>query len=443
MRAFICAAENKFFYTLVYNPENGNSQYLLRRNGTYYFFVKFGKMRILFVCQYFFPEVFRGNEIAFHWAEAGHDVHVVCGIPNYPRGKHFKGYGFFKNRFEIIKGVRVTRVLSLPRGNNRLMLALNYLSYSISAWMYVLFHALSHKYDMVFVQQLSPVMMSAPGVLYKRLRQVPLYTWVLDLWPESLTAVGRINNKMILSYINLFVKSEYRHSKKLLISSRSFERSIERYGDYHNKIVYYPQWSDIDDHEVICPIKPPVIPEGFKLMFAGTVGEAQDFECIMQAALLAKKHSDIKWIIVGDGQKLEWVKQFVVEHNLEDSVYPLGYFPVETMPWFFAQADAMLVALRNDPLFNLYVPAKISSYMAAGKPIVSILNGEGADVIREADCGWTLTASDADGLARLVTELARKDKEELAEKGANGEAYYKSHFQKEKCLRELDAILGL
>ena len=149
-------------------------------------------MKILFVCQYFYPEVFRGNDIAFHWAEEGHDVHVVCGVPNYPHGKFYEGYGLFKRRHEEI----VQDVL----GNNKIMLMLNYFSYLMVAWVYMLFHALFHKYDRVFVQQLSPVMMSAPGVLYKRIRKVPLYTWVLDLWPESLTAAGGINNKYVLGF---------------------------------------------------------------------------------------------------------------------------------------------------------------------------------------------------------------------------------------------------
>ena len=186
-------------------------------------------MKILFVCQYFYPEVFRGNDIAIHWAEVGHDVHVVCGVPNYPHGKFYDGYGLFKKRHEVIKGVRVTRLPIFPRGNGKIMLMLNYFSYLIVAWVYMLFHALFHKYDRVFVQQLSPVIMSAPGVLYKRIRKVPLYTWVLDLWPESLTAAGGINNKYILAFFRHYVKSQYKHSDKILISSRSFERSIADY----------------------------------------------------------------------------------------------------------------------------------------------------------------------------------------------------------------------
>lgn len=400
-------------------------------------------MKILFVCQYFYPEVFRGNDIAFHWAEKGHDVHVVTGIPNYPDGVFHEGYGLFKKHHEMVNGVKVTRLPIFPRGNNKIMLMLNYFSYLIVAWVYMLFHAVFHKYDRVFVQQLSPVMMSAPGVLYKRLRKAPLYTWVLDLWPESLTAAGGINNKYILSFFRHYVRSEYKHSDKILISSRSFERSIAEYGDYSNKVVYYPQWADGNDGVEKAPENAPIIPDGFKLMFAGAVGEAHGFECTMQAALLTKEHKDIKWIIVGDGRRLNWVKSFIKENELEDTVFTLGRFPADTMPWFFKQADVMLVTLNDDPLFKLYAPAKISSYMAAAKPIVAVLNGEGTEVIKAAECGWALPAGDAEGFANLAIELSQMDKSPLKEKGLNAAKYYDENFVKEKCLKRLDELMGL
>lgn len=409
-------------------------------------------MKILFVCQYFYPEVFRGNDIAFHWAEQGHKVHVVCGIPNYPDGKFHEGYGLFKRRHEVVNGVKVTRLPIFPRGNNKIMLMLNYFSYLFVAWVWMLLHAMFHKYDRVFVQQLSPVMMSAPGVLYKRLRKVPLYTWVLDLWPESLTAAGGINNKYVLGFFRHYVKSEYKHSDKILMSSRSFEKSILEYGDYKDKLVYYPQWSDGNDSlelsvESLEPVKQVessgVLKNGFKLMFAGAVGEAHGFECTMQAALLTKEYKDIKWIIVGDGRRLDWVKSFVKENGLEETVFTLGRFPSETMPWFFKQADVMMVTLSDDPLFRLYAPAKISSYMAAAKPIVAVLNGEGAEVIKDADCGWSLPAGDTEGFAKLAVELSQMDKAVLEEKGQNALRYYNAHFIKKDCLARLDKLMGL
>lgn len=400
-------------------------------------------MKILYICQYFYPEVFRGNDIAFHWAEGGHDVHVVSGIPNYPHGKFYEGYGLLKKRHEAIRGVRVTHLPIVPRGNNKVTLLLNYLSYLIVANVWVFFHALFHKYDRVFVQQLSPVTMSSPGILYKIIRKVSLYTWVLDLWPESLTAAGGVTNKYVLGFFRHFVKQEYKYSDKILISSRSFAKSIAEYGDYSDKVVYYPQWADGNDDVMKAPDNPPLIPDGFKLMFAGAVGEAHGFECTMQAALMTKDHKDIKWVIVGDGRKLDWVRGYIKEYELEETVFTLGRYPSDTMPWFFNQADVMLVTLNDDPLFKLYAPAKISSYMAAAKPILAVLNGEGAEVIKEAECGWSIPSGGADNLAKVAISLSQMNKNELNEKGANAQKYYDAHYVKEKCLNNLDELMGL
>ena len=412
------------------------------------------KKRILFVCQYFYPEVFRGNDIAFHWAEEGHEVHVVTGVPNYPDGVFHKGYGVFKKRQETIKGVHVTHLPIVPRGNDsKIMLMLNYFSYFIVACMYVLWKVFadsfkgflgfkkSFEFDFVFCQQLSPVMMSLPAVLYKKLKKVLLYTWVLDLWPESLSAAGGISNKHILGFFDWFVKKEYKWSDKILTSSKSFDQSIRTYGDYKGKIVYYPQWSDGSPSTPFLPpnYSLPEILSGFKVMFAGAVGEAQGMECNMQATLLTKERKDIKWVIVGDGRRLPWVQQFVKEHGLEETVLTLGRYPSETM--FFEKADVMLVSLTDSPLFNLYAPAKISSYMASGRPIIACLNGEGAEVVKAAECGWLVAAGDAEGLAKLVIRLADENKETLNAKGACGLKFYKENFDKEKCLSNLDDIV--
>lgn len=403
------------------------------------------KKKVLFVCQYFYPEVFRGNDIAFHLAAKGHEVHVITGTPNYPAGKFFPGYGIFKKRHEMVHGVKVTRLPIFPRGNNKIMLMLNYFSYLVVGSVYMLFLSIGSKYDLVFCQQLSPVMMSTPAILYKKIKKNPLYTWVLDLWPESLTAAGGIKNKYVLGFFDWFVKKEYKYSDTILISSRSFNQSILQYGDYRSKIVYYPQWGDGSDGSKFqnSSFKLPAIPDGFKIMFAGAVGEAHGMECNLQAALLTKENKDIHWVIVGDGRKLDWVKKFVKENGLEETVHTLGRFPSETMPLFFDKADVMLVSLTDSPLFNLYAPAKISSYMASGKPIIACLNGEGGEVVKQAECGWSVKAGDAGGLAKLVTELYGIDKSILAEKGANGRKYYNEYFEKEKCLRKLDEIMGV
>ena len=245
------------------------------------------------------------------------------------------------------------------------------------------------------------------------------------------------------------MKSEYKNSDKILTSSRSFDQSILKYGDYKDKVIYYPQWSDgtsnMCNSDFVLPEKLRELSDGdnFIVMFAGAVGEAHGMECNMQAALKTKNHKNIKWVIVGDGRRLDWVRSFVKDNGLDDTVITLGRFPSETMPMFFEKADVMLVSLTDSPLFNMYSPAKIASYMAAERPIIAVLNGEGGEVIKSAKCGWNVKAGDAEGLAELVVKLSQTDKQELADKGRKGKAYYDKFFTKDKCLKKLDEIMGL
>ena len=207
--------------------------------------------------------------------------------------------------------------------------------------------------------------------------------------------------------------------------------------------MYYPQWADGNSTKVADETSLPQIPDGFVVMFAGAIGEAHGMECNMKAALITREHEDIHWVYIGDGRKLDWVREYVKNNQLESTVHTLGHFPSETMPLFFKKADVMLVSLTDSPLFNLYAPAKISSYMAAGRPILAVLNGEGGEVIRDAGCGWSIKAGDAEGLAKLVIELSKTSKDDLSVKGQNALRYYNEYFEKNKCLTKLDEIMKL
>ncbi len=397
-------------------------------------------MKVLFISQYFFPENFRGNDVAFELAK-DHDVHVICGTPNYPKGKFYSGYTWFKRSSEIINGVKVTRLPIIPRGNNPVTLFLNYYSFMIVSWLYMLFHAIFHKYDSVFVQQLSPVMMSISAVLYKKLRKVPLYTWVLDLWPESLTAGAGITNPLVLNYFGRYAAKQYRWSDKILISSNCFRESIMRFGDYEDKIVYFPQWAEDAFTKDKSDIVIPDLPDGFKIMFAGNVGETQDFNSILAAAKECASRKDIKWIIVGDGRKMQFVKEYVADNSLEDVVHICGRFPVEAMPSFFEKADMMLVTLNDSQISKLTAPAKIQAYMCAAKPILGMIDGEGADLIKKSGCGYVVPAGDYKGLAELVQRCSELSRTELRNMGSNGKEFYNRYFEKSVCMKNLREII--
>ena len=397
--------------------------------------------KILICTNHFYPETFRVNDIAFNFAEKGYDVTVLTAIPDYPKGKFFDGYGIFSRRCEKVKGVKVIRGFAIPRGNgNTFRIVLNYLSFFISSVFISVWLGLFRKFDRVFVHETSPVMIGVPAIIVKKLQHIPLLFWVLDLWPESLQAAGGVNNIRILKLFEKLTKWIYKNSDKILISSRGFEQSILDKGDFKDKIVYFPNWVDremaSDKH-----ISLPQFPQGFIVMFAGNIGEAQDFEHIMDAALRLRSHKDIHFVIVGNGRKFKWVESFVHSNSLEEQVHLLGRYPSETMPLLFSKADVMLVTLKDASIFNLTVPAKLQAYMSAGKPIVAMMNGEGPRLIEEAQCGWAVVAGDDKGLAKCILDISSYDKEILLNKGSNGRRYQIDNFNVDKCLLALERMM--
>lgn len=385
-------------------------------------------MRVLIVSQYFFPEQFKCNELAAELVRRGHDVTVLTGIPNYPGGHFFKGYGLFRKRKEIWNGVKVYRAWLFPRGKSRgYELAINYLSFAFFATLRAASLSLRFRFDVVFVHETSPVTMGLPAVFVKKWQKIPLYFWVLDIWPESLMAAGGVNNKYILGAFTRFTSWIYKNSDKILMSSECFRKSIMEKGDFEAKLHYFPNWADVIKVSGREP-ELPLLPKGFIVMFAGNIGESQDFESILRSALVLKDQSDIHFVIVGDGRKKTWVDAFIRENHLEKTVHCVGRYPSEAMPAFFAKADVMLATLKPTPVFSLWEPTKISAYMSAGKPIVMMMNGAGPQILRKAGCGLAVPAGDFESLAATIRRMSVMDRAELSAMGERGRAYCRAHF---------------
>lgn len=398
--------------------------------------------RVLICTNHFYPETFRCNDVAFELVRRGYDVTVLTAIPDYPGGKFFEGYGFFRKRKEIVNGVKVIRAFIIPRGNGGVIrLFLNYLSYFISSLLVSLRLGLFGKFDRVIIHETSPVMIGVPAVVVKKLQKAPLYFWVLDLWPESLQAAGGVNNPWVLGFFRRMTTWIYRHSDKILMSSKGFESSILEKGDYADKLIYFPNWADkaLDGHSNFIL---PSLPDGFIAMFAGNMGEAQDFDHIMSAALMLKDNHHIHFVFVGDGRKRVWVESFCEEHDLKATVHWVGRHPVETMPSFFEKADVMLMTLKDVNIFNLTAPAKLQAYMSASKPILAMMNGEGPRIVAEARCGRCVPAADAEGLAKALLEMAQMDKSELIEMGRRGKVYQQTHFDLDQSINHLIDIIA-
>lgn len=397
---------------------------------------------ILLISPHFYPEDFKCNDMAFDLAKRGHKVAVLSDIPNYPVGRYFDGYGVFKRRCETINSVKIIRAFVIPRGNgSAIRLALNYASFVFFASLIAVYLAIFKKYDAIIVHETSPITVGIPAIIVKKIQKIPLYFWVLDLWPESLTAAGGINNRYIINFFTRITQWIYSNSTKILISSKGFEGSILKKGNYKEKIIYFPNWVD-DALSKNSDSDIPQLPNGFRVMFAGNIGEAQDFENIMEAANILKEYKNIHFIILGDGRKKPWVDKYIIENNLSETVHCLGRFPLELMSSFFEQADALLVTLKDELIFNFTVPAKVQAYMSAGKPIIAMLNGEAATLINNVGCGVAVNASNHLGLAQIIHSFACKDILELEKMGNLGKQYSDKYFDFHNCMDNLERILG-
>ncbi len=397
--------------------------------------------RVLLVTQYFQPENFKCNDIAFELQRRGYDVTVLTAIPNYPQGKFFDGYGLFKRRCETINGVKVIRGFVIPRGKGgKIGLSLNYLSYLVSSCLIALYLSLRYRYDAVFVHQVSPVTIGVAATLVKRLQRIPMYFWVLDLWPESLTAAIGLRNRYILGFFSKMVQWFYRRSDKILISSRGFEESICKKGDFASKIVYFPNWVDSAFAEN-ADVAIPDVPSGFVAMFTGNIGASQDFDTILDSAERLKEYSDIHLVIVGNGRDKERVESEIVRRELGATVHCVGSYPLEAMPATFAKADVLFAALKDEPIFALTVPAKIQAYMSSGRPIVTMINGEAMELVREVGCGEAVAAEDAEAFAAAILRMSQLSDEERRAMGERGKNYAADNFDFSKQMTLLEEIM--
>lgn len=400
-------------------------------------------MHILLVSQYFWPEAFRINDLAESLLKYGHKVTVLTGKPNYPQGKIYKGYSFWGYKKENHNGIEVIRVPLIPRGNGSgFKLVLNYLSYVFFSCVYILFHR--RKYDVSLTFAISPITQVYAALLHKKLYKSKAILWVQDLWPESVTAAGKMSSRFIYRQLLKMVQSIYHKVDHICIQSEAFSTSISQKGVDSSKISYIPNWAEdlFTERKPVDKIKyKSLIPEGFIVMFAGNIGEAQDFDSIINAAIKTKDNSLIKWVIIGDGRKKKEIEKQIQEKRLTENVYLLGRYPVEDMPHLFIHADVMLVSLKDEEIFSLTIPSKIQSYMAFGKPIVSMINGIGNQIIEEANCGYTASAGNYNQLANNVLTAYSTDKKELEDKGKNGILYYEKNFSKSQIITHLLSIL--
>ena len=388
-------------------------------------------MKILVVCQHYDPEPFRIGDICRALTERGHQVTVVTGQPNYPEGEIYPGYEKKNRRHEVLDGVEVHRCFTMPRKTGVLHRFLNYYSFMFSSCRFV--KKLPGDYDVVLVNQLSPVMMAKAGALYGRKHKKKVVMYCLDLWPESLIAGGIVRDSLIYKYFHRVSKRIYTKMDKILVTSREFTGYLkEQFGIKEEKIHYLPQYAE----ELFGTLPEVQKQEGLHLTFAGNIGEVQSVKTILQAAKKLQKKA-ITFHIVGGGSDLERLQKLAADWALQNVIF-YGRKPVSEMPEFYAKADALLVTLKADPVLSLTLPGKVQSCMAAGKPIIGAVDGETARVIAQAQCGYCGRAEDADQLAENILRLADAD---MTRMGQNARHYYETQFNKQGFIDTLEGMM--
>ena len=400
-------------------------------------------MRILLVSQYFWPENFRVNDLVKEWVKRDYKVTVLTGIPNYPAGKVFEAYREQPNSFAGYEGAEVVRVPILSRGNGGFRLMLNYLSFVVGAGILGPWRLRGKPVDVIFVFEPSPVTVGLPAVWFGKIKNAPVVFWALDLWPETLVALGVVRSPLVLGLVGHMVRFIYNRCTLVLGQSRGFLGSIALHCDEKSKIRYFPNWAeDVFSDSAVQPApEVPEWPDGFTVVFAGNIGEAQDMPAVLDAAESLKDNAKIRWIIVGDGRNFKWLQSDVARRGLDKKVLLPGRFPVERMPSFYAHAAALLVSLKRDSVFSMTIPGKLQSYLMAGIPLLGMLDGEGAAIIRDAQAGLTCNAGDGTGLTKAVLALAAMPPEDRNQLGLNGRKYAQEEFGRTQLMDRMDALL--
>lgn len=400
-------------------------------------------MKILIVSQYFWPENFKINNLSHDLSLLGHDVTVLTGKPNYPEGYVYPNYINSPDTFSLYGNVRVIRVPMIARGGGGFVrLALNYLSFALSASLVGGIKLRRYRPDVMFVFQPSPITIGLPAAFLRWIKKVPVIFWVQDVWPETLKALGIMNSHLILRLLGKFVAWVYKHCDVILVQSRGFIPEINKYLDVDKPVIYFPNSSDVLPS--IKGIDSPKISKNgksFDIVFAGNIGVAQDFPVILEAAEILRSNSLIKWHIVGNGRMYDLVTKEIVSRGLENCFYMWGRHPEDMMPSFFGQANALLVSLQDKPIFSLTIPSKLQSYLSAGRPILAMLNGEGAKIVIESGSGLVCSAGNSSQLASIVMEMSNMDEINREAMGRSGFEYSKREFNRDKLVATLDDIL--
>ena len=398
-------------------------------------------MRILIVTQYFWPEEFKVNDIAKYFAEKGHQVDVITGVPNYPSNEIYEKYKKTPEKFNKFFGVNIIRLPIILRGNaSPLRLFLNYLSFVLSGLFIGSYKVRKKKYDIVFTFATSPITVALPAIFYSFIKNCNHILWVLDIWPDILKELKIIKNKIIIDIIRAIVNFIYKKSDIILAQSKYFEKIISNTLKDNSKVYYYPAWSENLD----APEKVDNLYEfnkhkdKFNIVFTGNIGEAQNFENIIEAAEIIRNEKDVQWLIVGTGRKVDQYSSLIKKKKIENFSF-VGHRPISQVKLFHNLADILLISLAEGQSLASTIPGKFQTYLNSNKFILGFIDGATADLIKESKTGIVVNPSKPKELADNIIYLKnnpQKVKEVFLRN--YGREYLNKNFNKELLLFKLE-----
>ena len=402
-------------------------------------------MKILVVSQYFYPEQFRINDVCFELVKRGHDVTVLTGLPNYPSGEIYPGYEQKGNTEEIINGVRVVRCELRPRHKGTINLVRNYFSFVRQA--NKLIKRLDKDFQIVYVYGVSPITQALPAIKYKNKYKVPVFYYCLDLWPEAVLGeqnghkqIGKKNPVFLLA--KLISKHVYKKVDKIGVKCNSFKQYLESYLriDKTKITLLYEHaettYLSVGEH--------PVDNGCLDFMFLGNMGKIQNCDLIINAFYKMKNNVPSMLHFVGDGSELNKLKKIISTYGISDRVIFHGYHPINEIIKYYELADVCILALSNKTMTGLTIPAKLTGYLAAARPIIASVEGESQTIINEANCGFACSADNVDDLRLLFDKASDYYSlpSKLQQLGKNGREFFLKHFTINQHILNLEAILA-
>ena len=413
------------------------------------------RLNILAVCQHYWPEPFNVHEICAGLVDAGHNVTVLTGLPNYPDGVIAEEYKRGRNRECTKDGVKIVRAPIIARGKdlkgiNRFKRVLNYFSFCFSGSM------ASRKlrgFDLVIAFEFSPILMVEPAIRVSKRERIPLVIYAFDLWPEDLITGGISKTGSIYRIMKRYSARTYSKANAIAVTSPDFMDYMKGFLEVEKPDYFYlPQYAEemfeslgSDDANTTSRAEAYACPRAFNIVFAGNIGGNQALDSAIRAMSLLDVESSACLNIYGGGSRLGQCMELTKSLGVEDRVRFHGRKPLNDMPEVYAEADAMLLSLagsKNESLVSACtIPRKLQSYMAAGKPILASVDGVAGRIVSEAGAGLSCGSEVPEQLAEAIREMEAMSIDELGAMGRSSREYYENNFSRKLFFLRLEDIV--